>query len=191
MSTYLKPAARLLLLLTFITGAAYPAFVTLLAQALFNDQANGSLLKNQQGQTIGSVLIGQNFSQPQYFWGRPSATEPYAYNAAASSGANWGPTHPALIDAVSRRMHNLKDADPSNRLPVPVDLVTTSGSGLDPHISVAAALYQIARVATARGVAPGKLRELVERQVEDRQWGLFGEPRINVLRLNLALDALH
>jgi K+-transporting ATPase ATPase C chain len=190
MSTYVKPAALLLLLLTLVTGAAYPALVTVLAQALFNHQANGNLLKDQQGQAIGSELIGQSFSGPKYFWGRPSATGPYAYNAAASSGSNVGPTNPALTDAVSRRIQTLKDADPSNQLPVPVDLVTASGSGLDPHISVASANYQITRVAHARGVEPEKLRDLVKQQIEGRQWGLFGEPRVNVLRLNLALDAL-
>jgi potassium-transporting ATPase KdpC subunit len=190
MSTYVKPAALLLLLLNLVTGAAYPALVTVLAQALFNHQANGSLLQDQQGQAIGSELIGQSFSGPKYFWGRPSATGPYAYNAVASSGSNIGPTNPALTDAVSLRIQTLKDADPSNQLPVPVDLVTASGSGLDPHISVAGANYQITRVAHARGVEPEKLRDLVKQQVEGRQWGLFGEPRVNVLRLNLALDAL-
>ena len=190
MSSYVKPAALLLLLLTLVTGAAYPALVTVLAQVLFNHQANGSLLKDQQGQAIGSELIGQSFSGPKYFWGRPSATGPFAYNAVASSGSNVGPTNPALTDAVSRRIQTLKDADPSNQLPVPVDLVTASGSGLDPHISVAGANYQITRVAHARGVEPEKLRDLVKQQIEGRQWGLFGEPRVNVLRLNLALDAL-
>ncbi len=190
MSTYVKPAALLLLLLTLVTGAAYPALVTVLAQVLFNHQANGSLLKDQQGQAIGSELIGQSFSGPKYFWGRPSATGPYAYNAVASSGSNVGPTNPALTDAVSRRIQTLKDADPSNQLPVPVDLVTASGSGLDPHISVAGANYQITRVAHARGVEPEKLLDLVNQHVEGRQWGLFGEPHVNVLRLNLALDAL-
>jgi len=190
MSSYVKPAALLLLLLTLVTGAAYPALVTVLAQVLFNHQANGSLLQDQQGQAIGSELIGQSFSGPKYFWGRPSATGPFAYNAVASSGSNVGPTNPALTDAVSRRIQTLKDADPSNQLPVPVDLVTASGSGLDPHISVAGANYQITRVAHARGVEPEKLRDLVKQQIEGRQWGLFGEPRVNVLRLNLALDAL-
>ena len=190
MSTYVKPAALLLLLLTLVTGAAYPALVTVLAQVLFNHQANGSLLKDQQGQAIGSELIGQSFSGPKYFWGRPSATGPFAYNAVASSGSNVGPTNPALTDAVSRRIQTLKDADPSNQLPVPVDLVTASGSGLDPHMSVASANYQITRVAHARGVEPEMLRDMVNQHVEGRQWGLFGEPRVNVLRLNLALDAL-
>lgn len=188
MSTYLKPAAMLLLLLTLVTGAAYPALVTVLAQALFNDQANGSLIKDAKGQLLGSELIGQTFSEPKYFWSRPSATGPYAYNAAASSGSNLGPTNPALADAVAARVQALKDADPSNKAPVPVDLITASGSGLDPHISIAAAEYQIKRVAKVRKINEAKLHELVNAHTEGRQWLVFGEPRINVLKLNLALD---
>lgn len=178
----------MLLLLTLVTGAAYPALVTVLAQALFSDQANGSLIKNQQGQLIGSELIGQTFSEPKYFWSRPSATGPYSYNAAASSGSNLGPTNPVLIDAVSARIKALKDADPGNKAPVPVDLITASASGLDPHISVAAAEYQIKRIAKIRKINEAKLHELVNAHTEGRQWLVFGEPRVNVLKLNLALD---
>lgn len=188
MSMYLKPAAMLLLSLTLVTGAAYPALVTILAQALFTHQANGSLIKNQQGQLIGSELIGQTFSEPKYFWSRPSATAPHSYNAAASSGSNLGPTNPALADAVAARVQALKDADPGNKTPVPVDLVTASGSGLDPHISVAAAEYQIKRVAKVRKISEAKLKELVNAHTEGRQWQVFGESRVNVLKLNLALD---
>jgi len=188
MSTYLKPAAMMLFLLTLVTGAAYPALVTVLAQALFSDQANGSLIKNQQGQLIGSELIGQTFSEPKYFWSRPSATGPYGYNAAASSGSNLGPTNPGLTDAVAARIQALKEADHGNHSPVPVDLVTASGSGLDPHISVAAAEYQIKRIAKVRKINEAKLHELVDAHTEGRQWLLFGEPRVNVLKLNLALD---
>jgi potassium-transporting ATPase KdpC subunit len=188
MSTYLKPAAMMLLLLTLVTGAAYPALVTVLAQALFSDQANGSLIKDAKGQSIGSELIGQTFSEPKYFWSRPSATGPYSYNAAASSGSNLGPTNPALTDAVSARIQALKDADPGNKAPVPVDLITASGSGLDPHISIAAAEYQIKRIAKVRKINEAKLHELMNAHVEGRQWLVFGEPRVNVLKLNLALD---
>jgi K+-transporting ATPase ATPase C chain len=185
---YLKPAAMMLLLLTLVTGAAYPALVTWIAQTVFPEQANGSLIKDKQGQTIGSELIGQTFSEPKYFWSRPSATGPYSYNAAASSGSNLGPTNPALTDAVSARIQALKEADPGNKAPVPVDLITASGSGLDPHISVAAAEYQLHRVAKARKIDEAKLRELVNANTLGRQWGVFGEPRVNVLKLNLALD---
>ena len=188
MSTYLKPAAMMLLLLTLVTGAAYPALVTVLAQALFSDQANGSLIKDDKGQLIGSELIGQTFSEPKYFWSRPSATGPYGYNAAASSGSNLGPTNPALTDAVSARIQALKDADPTNKAAVPVDLITASGSGLDPHISIAAAEYQIKRVAKIRKINAAKLQGLVDAHTEGRQWQVFGEPRVNVLKLNLALD---
>lgn len=188
MSSYLKPSAMMLLLMTLVTGAIYPALVTALAQALFADQANGGLLRDTQGQPIGSVLIGQSFSEPKYFWGRPSATSPYAYNAGASSGSNLGPANPALAEAVAARIQILKDADPANKAAVPVDLVTASGSGLDPHISLAAAEYQIKRIAQARNMDEAKLRELVNINTEYRQWYVFGEPRINVLKLNLALD---
>ncbi|WP_026603326.1 potassium-transporting ATPase subunit KdpC [Methylomonas sp. 11b] len=188
MFTYLKPAAMMLFLLTLVTGAAYPALVTVLAQMLFNDQANGSLIQDDKGQLIGSELIGQTFSGPKYFWSRPSATGPYSYNAAASSGSNLGPTNPALTDAVAARIQALKEADPDNKAPVPVDLITASGSGLDPHISIAAAEYQIKRIAKVRKIDTAKLQALVDAHTEGRQWLVFGEPRVNVLKLNLALD---
>ena len=188
MTTYLKPALIMLLLLTLVTGVIYPAIVTVFAQTLFNFQANGSLIKNPQGQLIGSELIGQSFSDPRYFWGRPSATGPYPYNAAASSGSNLGPTNPALAAAISARIQVIKQADPDNNLPIPVDLITASGSGLDPHISLAAAKYQVNRIAKIRNIDEEILRELVDTYTEDRQWFVFGEPRINVLKLNLALD---
>lgn len=189
MSTYVKPAAMLLLMLTLLTGAVYPALVTVLAQALFNQQANGSLIKDTRGQVTGSALIGQRFSEPQYFWSRPSATAPYSHNAVTSSGSNLGPTNPALNKVVALRVKTLKNADPGNQAPVPVDLVTASGSGLDPHISIAAAEYQIGRIAKIRKMSEGKLRELANVYTEGRQWSVLGEPRINVLKLNLALDA--
>lgn len=191
MLSYLKPAAVMLLLLTLLTGVIYPALVTVVAQVFFADQANGSLIKDQQGQPIGSALIGQSFSDPKYFWGRPSATGPYANNAAASSGSNLGPTNPALVEAVSARVQALKTADPGNKAAVPVDLVTASGSGLDPHISPAAAEYQVNRVAKARHLDSKQVGDLVAQMAETRQWLVFGEPRINVLKLNLALDAIH
>ena len=190
MTTHLKPAILLFTLLTLITGVIYPALVTGLTQILFPKQANGSLIIDRQGRTIGSELIGQSFSDPKYFWGRPSATSPYANNAGASSGSNLGPTNPALVDAVKARIQALKDADPANHKPVPVDLVTASGSGLDPHISPAAADYQIGRIAKARHLGQDKLQELVAAHTEGRQWQLLGEPRVNVLQLNLTLDGL-
>lgn len=188
MFAYLKPAVIMLLLMTLLTGVAYPVLVTVLAQVLFDHQANGSLISNQRGQLFGSELIGQRFSQPQYFWSRPSATQPYEYNAEASSGSNLGPTNPALLTAAQVRMRSLRLADANNQAPVPVDLVTSSASGLDPHISIAAAEYQITRVAKARKIDAAKLRQLLGENIEDRQWLLFGEPRVNVLKLNLALD---
>lgn len=178
----------MLLLFTVLTGAIYPSVVTALAQILFSEQANGSLIKDQQAQVQGSALIGQPFSDPKYFWSRPSATSPYAYNASASSGSNLGPTNPALVDAVAARIQALKDADPTNQEAIPVDLITASGSGLDPHISLAAADYQIKRIAKIRKIGADKVRELVAANSEDRQWAVFGEPRVNVLKLNLALD---
>jgi len=191
MLSYLKPAAVMLLLLTLLTGVIYPALVTAITQVFFADQANGSLINNKQGQPIGSALIGQSFNDPKYFWGRPSATGPYANNAAASSGSNLGPTNPALAEAVAARIQALKTADPGNRAAVPVDLVTASGSGLDPHITPAAAEYQINRIAKLRKINQEKLKELVQSHTEARQWGVFGETRVNVLTLNLALDAVH
>ena len=189
MIKHLKPAIILFVLLTVLTGVIYPAVVTALAQLLFPHQANGSLITDATGKTTGSSLIGQPFSSPGYFWGRPSATGPFPYNAGASSGSNLGPTNPALMDAVKARIEALKAADPDNKAPVPVDLITASGSGLDPHISPAAADYQINRVAKARNMQPEKLRALIDANTESRQWGFLGESRINVLALNLALDA--
>lgn len=188
MLNYFKPAAIMLLLLTLLTGVIYPALVTAIAQLFFTEQANGSLIKDEHGQPIGSALIGQSFSDPKYFWGRPSATGPYAYNAEASSGSNLGPTNPALVDTVNARIQALKLADPANKTAVPVDLVTTSASGLDPHISLAAAKYQLNRVANERHIALADLQKLVTEHIEFRQWQIFGEPRVNVLQLNLALD---
>ena len=185
----LRPALLSLVILSVVTGLIYPALVTGIAQVVFPRQANGSLIE-RDGKYVGSELIGQPFSDPKYFWSRASATSPYPYNASSSSGSNQGPTNPALADAVSGRIKALKDADPDNKLPVPVDLVTASASGLDPHISPAAAEYQVGRVARARNLDPGKVRELVAQYTEGRQLGFLGEPRVNVLALNFALDAL-
>lgn len=188
MLNYFKPAAMLLLLLTLLTGVIYPLVVTAFAQLFYADKANGSLIYDTKGQAIGSALIGQSFTQAKYFWGRASATSPYPYNAGASSGSNLGPTNPALMNTVNARVKTLQAAEPTNKTAVPVDLVTASASGLDPHISVAAVEYQLKRVAKARNMDENKLRELVNAQTETRQWFVFGEPRINVLQLNLALD---
>ena len=187
MTAQLRPALVSLLLLTVITGVAYPLLITGIAQVVFPYQANGSLIV-RDGRTMGSALIGQPFDDPKYFWGRPSGTSPFGYNAASSSGSNLGPTSPAQITAVQGRVETLHAADPGNTAPVPVDLVTASGSGLDPHISPAAALYQVPRVARVRGFSPETVRLLVERNTEGRWLGLLGEPRVNVLALNLALD---
>lgn len=187
MTKQIKPAIVMLLLFTVLTGVAYPLTVTLIAQTAFPNQANGSLLGSDE-QPLGSELIGQPFTRPEYFWGRPSATSPTAFNGGASSGSNQGPTNPALMDAVQARVKTLRDADPRHSEAVPVDLVTASASGLDPHITPAAADYQISRVAAARHLPPGSVRELVRHHTEARQWGVFGEPRVNVLTLNLALD---
>jgi K+-transporting ATPase ATPase C chain len=184
----LRPAVSLLLFMTALTGLAYPVLVTGVAQILFPHQANGSLIE-QDGTVIGSELIGQNFTDPRYFWGRPSATGPEAYNAAASSGSNQGPTNPALHTAVADRIVVLRAADPGNTAPVPVDLVTASGSGLDPHVSVAAAKYQAARVAHARSMDAGHLETLIAAHTSRPLVPGFGEPIVNVLALNLALDA--
>jgi K+-transporting ATPase ATPase C chain len=185
--TQLKPALLMLLWLSLLTGVAYPLLVTGIAQAVFPAQANGSLIL-RDGKAMGSALIGQPFDDPKYFWGRLSATAPHAYNAGASSGSNLGPINPALHAASKGRIDALREADPDNKAPIPVDLVTASGSGLDPHISPAAALYQVSRVAKARGLDARRVRQLVESHVEARQLGILGEPRVNVLRLNLALD---
>ncbi len=187
MLAQLRPAILVLVLLTVVTGVVYPLVVTGIAQAVFPFQAQGSLVV-KDGKVVGSALIGQPFDDPKYFWSRPSATSPFADNAAASSGSNLSPTNPDLVKAVQGRVDALRAADPGNTAPVPVDLVTASGSGLDPHISPAAALYQVARVARIRKLEPVAVRQLVERHTEGRSLGFFGEPRVNVLALNLALD---
>jgi len=185
----IRNAFVMLLLMTAITGVAYPLVSTGLAQVLFPTQANGSLVM-KDGKAVGSSLIGQSFTEPKYFWGRPSATSPMANNGASSTGSNQGPTNPALTDAIKQRIDALRTADPGNAAPVPVDLVTASGSGLDPEISPAAAQYQLARVAKVRNLDPAKVQQLVAQATSDRQLGVLGEPRVNVLQLNLALDAL-
>jgi K+-transporting ATPase ATPase C chain len=177
----------MLLFFTVLTGIAYPLLVTFGAQILFPAQANGSLIVSDK-RTLGSELIGQAFTRPEYFWGRPSATSPSAYNAAASSGSNLGPSTPGLRELVQQRIKALRELDPSNTQPIPVDLVTSSASGLDPHISPAAALFQLNRVASARHLPLDKIEALVAQCIETRQLGVLGEPRVNVLRLNLALD---
>jgi potassium-transporting ATPase KdpC subunit len=189
MKTVLRPALVLFFILTLLTGVAYPLLVTGVAQALFPTQAGGSLIL-RDGKPVGSSLIGQNFSDPKHFWGRPSATGPMPYNASASSGSNQGPLNPALTDAVKGRIEALRAADPGNTAPVPVDLVTASASGLDPHISPAAANYQVARVARARGLPVGQVQHLVAQQTESPLLPFLGELRVNVLQLNLALEAL-
>ncbi|MDC4226599.1 MAG: potassium-transporting ATPase subunit KdpC [Candidatus Manganitrophus sp.] len=185
----LRPALLMFLVLTVITGALYPLGVTGVAGLLFPDQADGSLIQ-KNGQVVGSRLIGQPFDDPKYFWSRPSATGPTGYNAAASSGSNLGPKNEVLKKAIADRVAALKAADPENIDPVPVDLITASGSGLDPHISPAAAAYQAGRVAKVRAISQEEVKRLVAEHTEGRQWGFFGEPSVNVLELNLALDSL-
>ncbi|HKA43092.1 MAG TPA: potassium-transporting ATPase subunit KdpC [Burkholderiales bacterium] len=181
---------RALIFFTIITGIAYPLIVTGIAQVAFKDQANGSLIE-KDGKVLGSRLIGQPFSDPKYFWSRPSATSPMPYNGGSSSGSNQGPTNPALKEAVEGRVKALREAGGDPSKPVPVDLVTSSGSGLDPHISPAAAEYQVGRIAKARGVPEERVRELVQKHTQGRQLGFLGEPVVNVLLLNLALDSLN
>ena len=185
----LRPALVLLVLLSVLTGLVYPLIVTLLARALFPQQASGSLIE-RHGVAVGSRLIGQSFSDPGHFWGRPSATTPQPYNGVGSGGSNLGPLNPALTDAIKTRLAALQAADPGNTAAVPVDLVTASGSGLDPDISVAAAEYQAARVARARGLAVERVQAVIAAHTEGRLLGVLGEPRVNVLALNLAVDAL-
>ncbi len=184
----IRPALVLFAALTLVTGLAYPLVVTVVAHAAFPFQASGSLIQ-RDGKTVGSALIGQNFSDPKYFWGRPSATSPMPYNAVNSSGSNQGPLNPALIDAVKGRIAALKAADPDSVQPVPVDLVTASASGLDPEISLAAARYQVGRIARARGLPQAQVEALIAAHAESARFGFLGEPRVNVLQLNLALDA--
>jgi len=187
MKTLIRPAVSLFVVMSVITGVLYPLAVTGVAELAFPDQAAGSLVL-KDGKPIGSSLIGQNFSDPKYFWGRPSATAPMPYNAGGSGGSNLGPLNPALVDAVKGRVEALKAADPGNAALVPVDLVTASASGLDPEISIAAARYQVGRVARERKLAPERVQALVQQHTEGRLLGLLGEPRVNVLALNLALD---
>jgi len=188
MKSLLRPAFSLFLMISILTGVIYPLVVTIIAQVVFPHQANGSLIK-RDGTTIGSQLIGQNFTDQKYFWGRLSATNP-PYNAAASGGSNFGPLNPALQNAAKARIAKLKKYDPTNTSPIPVDLVTSSGSGLDPQISIAAADYQIARVAQARNLSTNVVRQMVERNTQNRAFGVFGEPCVNVLKLNVALDQI-
>jgi potassium-transporting ATPase KdpC subunit len=193
MLSQLRPALVALGIFTILTGLVYPLVVTGIAQVIFPRQANGSLIV-RNGQPVGSALIGQSFDDPKYFWGRLSATSPAPYTAfngdklTGSSGSNYGPLNPALLEAVQTRIKALQEADPTNTAPIPVDLVTASGSGLDPHMSPAAAAYQVGRVAQARGLRADAVRQLVAQHTEGRTLGLLGEPRVNVLALNLALD---
>lgn len=187
MTTYLKPAIILFILFTLLTGLLYPLAITGIAQLAFPSQANGSLIK-QNGTVMGSTLIGQPFTNPAYFWGRLSATAPTPYNAAASSGSNYGSLNTSLAESVQARIAALQEADPTNTAPIPVDLVTASGSGLDPHISPAAALYQMPRIARERGLSEEVVRQLIADHTQGWFLGLFGEPTVNVLQLNMALD---
>ncbi len=186
---HLRTAAISFLLFSVLTGLLYPLAITGIAQLIFPSQANGSLI-NKDGKVVGSTLIGQPFSDPKYFWSRPSPTSPYQYNASASVATNYGPLNPALLAEVNQRISDLKKVDSLNTQPIPVDLVTSSGSGLDPHISIAAALYQLSRVARVRGLSVEQVRDLVNKCTEGRFLGFIGEPGVNVLNLNLALDKL-
>ncbi|MCX5910389.1 MAG: potassium-transporting ATPase subunit KdpC [Deltaproteobacteria bacterium] len=185
----LRPVLMVFLLLTVVTGIIYPLFVTGVAQLLFPEKANGSLIRSED-RYVGSELIGQPFDDPKYFWGRLSETPDFPYNPTSSSGSNLGPLNPGWVEAVKKRVAALQKADPKNTSSIPSDLVTSSGSGLDPHLSPAAALYQLSRVARARGVSEAWVRQLVHQSTEGRQWGFLGEPRVNVLKLNLSLDRL-
>lgn len=189
MRQHLRPSIMALLVFTVLTGLVYPLAVTLAARVIFPAQVSGSLIV-RNGSPVGSTLIGQPFDDPKYFWSRPSATGPAPYNAAASSGSNLGPTSKALREAVTKRIAALRAADPQTTGPIPVDLVTASGSGLDPHISPAAAEYQVRRVARVRGMSEENVRRLVQRFTDGRQFGILGEPRVRVLELNLALDGV-
>lgn len=189
MKKNLQTGFFLFLMLTLITGFLYPLVVTGIAALVFPEKAGGCLI-TRKGEAVGSALIGQPFDDPKYFWGRPSATGPFPYHGTASSGSNWAEGNPALLEAIRQRMAALRTADPGNTQPVPVDLVTASGSGLDPQISPAAAAYQIPRVARERGIAEPRIRALVGSHTEERQFGILGEPRVNVLELNLSLDTL-
>ncbi|MEW6267371.1 MAG: potassium-transporting ATPase subunit KdpC [Thermodesulfobacteriota bacterium] len=188
-SRIVKTAFLLLSSLTVITGLVYPVSIHLLAQAFFNHQANGGPVSSN-GRILGSELIGQSFGDPKYFWGRPSATTPYPYNAAFSTGSNQGPTNPEFLDAVGKRLAVLKKTHPEASGPIPMDLVTASASGLDPHLSPAAANYQARRVAKARGLSESQVTALIRSRIEDRQFGILGQPRVNILKLNLALNDL-
>jgi K+-transporting ATPase ATPase C chain len=185
----LRPVFMVFLLLTVVTGIIYPLLVTWVAQLAFPEKANGSLIRKEGGYA-GSELIGQPFDDPKYFWGRPSATPDFPYNSASSSGSNLGPSNPSLVEAVKARVEAFQKAAPGNHSSIPIDLVTSSGSGLDPHISPAAAWFQAPRVARVRGLSEDQVRRLVDEFTEPRQWGFLGEPRVNVLKLNLALDRL-
>ena len=187
MKTILRPAVVLFAVLTLICGVLYPLAIAGIGQVAFANEANGSLV-SRDGKTVGSSLIGQAFSSPQYFWGRPSATSPQPNNGTSSGGSNLGPLNPALVDAIKGRVDALKAADPANAVPVPVDLVTASASGLDPEISVAAAYYQTARIARERHLSNEQVKALIDHEIQPQYFGFFGEPRVNVLALNLALD---
>ena len=186
METLIRPAVSLFVVLTVVTGVVYPLVVTGVAKAAFPRQAGGSMIV-QNGKTVGSSLIGQNFSDPKFFWGRPSATSPMAYNGQGSGGSNLGPLNPALTDAIKGRVDALRAADPGNKAAVPVDLVTASASGLDPEISVAAAEYQAPRIARLRGVSTSMIEDIIAKHTQGRLFGLLGEPRVNVLDMNLEL----